>query len=131
MAYNTSKKQILVNFMTNNSDKSLSIDEWINLMNIELNGDNLPVRSTVFRLMQKLVDEKKVIRSAVGKEIKYCISTCCERAEHLHLKCVSCNKITHLSDICSNDFIQELVKNYDFEINISETIIYGKCKQCI
>ncbi len=116
--------------MTKNNDKSASIDEWILLMQKDL-GENVPVRSSVYRIMQNLVREKKVIRVQHNtKNVEYCISSCLQSHDHLHLKCVNCGELTHISHDITEDFLKKLNNNYNFNVNSISTIIYGKCTKC-
>ncbi len=129
--YNTHNKQLLIDFMTKHNEISCSIDEWILLMKQNI-PDKTPVRSTVYRLMQNLVKEKKVIRVQTGtKDVKYCISGCSHHTdEHLHTKCISCGELNHINIGLSKEFINKISENYSFNINSADTIIYGKCTKC-
>lgn len=129
--YNTSQKQLLIEFMSKHSDKSLSIDEWISFMNTDIENQKIPVRSTIYRLMQKLVNDKIVIRAHTSpKDVKYCIANCCGSHEHLHLKCVSCGSISHIDSDISCKFLNKISKKYNFKVNLVDTIMYGKCNNC-
>ncbi len=128
--YNTSKKQLIIDFMTEHKNTSASIDEWINLMQSEL-GTDIPVRSSVYRIIQNLVKEKKVIRVQNGsKNVKYSISCCLQSHDHLHLKCVNCGELTHVNDAITNSFLEKINSDYNFNVNSVNTIIYGKCTKC-
>lgn len=128
--YNTSQRQILIDFMSKNSDKSYSIDEWILLMQKNIVDDKIPARSTIYRLMQNLVKEKIVIRSSNGKnDVKYVISHCSSQ-DHLHLKCLECGDLIHINDTSSKTLFDNISKKYKFVINCTDTMLYGKCINC-
>ncbi len=129
--YNTHNKQLLIDFMTKNNTISCSIDEWILLMQQNI-PNKIPVRSTVYRLMQNLVKEKKVIRVQTGtKDVKYCIDICNNTTdEHLHTKCISCGELNHINIRISKEFINKISNDYNFNIDSADTIIYGKCTKC-
>lgn len=128
--YNTLQRQILIEFMTKNKNKSLSVDEWVSLMNYEIIDTKPPARSTVYRLMQRLVKENLIIQSISQKSITYCIANCSNTNKHLHLKCITCGNISHVDNKMSHNLSNKILKQYDFEINLVDTIVYGKCTKC-
>lgn len=129
--YNTKKKQMIIDFMTKHREKSLSIDEWLVLMKSENVYTKLPARSTLFRQIQMLVEEKKVIRSSTSnKTTKYCIASCLNIEDHLHLKCLICGDLVHISRNISNSFMEIINSDYNFYVSTTESIIYGRCGSC-
>lgn len=127
--YNTEQKKILISYMTEHCKISLSIDEWIDSMRRDFDDRFIPGRSTFYRIIQKLVEDGKVIRtSSEGHGAKYQIAQC-EALDHLHMKCLSCGKLIHLSHSVSDSLEKSLIKE-NFNIDKSKTVIYGKCSKC-
>ena len=130
-AYQTVNRKQLIDYMTEHSGDSRSIDEWIENMKGGEAGPYVPGRSTVYRLMQRLVSEGLVIRSAPGnsRRAKYQIAKCGSRAAHLHLKCIVCGRLFHLSHETSELLVKSIYADQLFSVS-GQTVIYGKCAGC-
>ena len=82
--YHTHQRASLLNFLKENSEHAFTIEEIIE----NLHGDDI-AKSTVYRLMQKLVEESLVHRTVKGNSrsfvYQYISDEKCEN--HLHIKC--------------------------------------------
>ncbi len=123
--YHTHQRQLLIDFLQLNSDKAYTIEEIIE----HINADELS-KSTVYRLMTKLVEDGLVHRSVKGNSrtfvYQFINGEKCEG--HLHIKCTDCGKVYHLDSAVSSE-IKNDVSSSGFEID-SHTVLLGKCGKC-
>ena len=124
--YHTHQRASLLNFLKENSERAFTIEEIItNLNNSEI------AKSTVYRLMQKLVEESLVHRTVKGNSrsfvYQYISDEKCEN--HLHMKCTDCGKVYHLDSGVTSIIQNNIKSNTSFEID-SHTVLLGKCGEC-
>ncbi|MBQ2580718.1 MAG: hypothetical protein II574_03720, partial [Ruminococcus sp.] len=50
--------------------------------------------------------------------------------EHIHLSCSKCGKTFHMDLPATNSLIDNVKKDSDFEIDRTETVLYGVCGSC-
>ena len=125
--YKTEQKRILLDFLKANSENSYTIDEIISELDAYTIG-----KSTVYRLMTKLVEEKVVMRSTKEncRQFVYRIIASDHCRYHLHLQCTECGKILHLDEKTS-DALLDTVKNVQaFCVSEEDTVLKGRCSQC-
>lgn len=127
--YNTKQKEIILNFLKENNDKDLTIEEIV----YSLKANNLNVgETTVYRYIEILVQEGKVkkylFENKSRASYQYIENKKCD--EHFHLKCTKCSKLIHL-DCREFELIKNhILKEHNFEICNSKTILYGLCENC-
>ena len=124
--YHTHQRASLLNFLKENSERAFTIEEIIeNLNNSEI------AKSTVYRLMQKLVEESLVHRTVKGNSrsfvYQYISDEKCEN--HLHMKCTDCGKVYHIDSGVTSIIQNNIKSNTSFEID-SHTVLLGKCGEC-
>ncbi len=130
--YKTEQRNELIRFMTKNSQKAFSIDEISTGMEEDCSFSVPPGKSTIYRLIPKLVDENvvKEFTPTHSRRKVYQIvgdKTC---ASHMHLKCQCCGKILHMSNQMTENLSKLINENDSFIMNIGETTIFGLCKDC-
>ena len=125
--YHTEQKKILLDFLRANSENSYTIEEIIDGI-----GEGSIGKSTVYRLMNKLVEEKTVLRSAGerGRQFVYRIIACEHCRYHLHLQCTGCGKILHLDEQTSNALLSGVKTARGFCVSEEDTVLLGKCSLC-
>ena len=95
--------------------------------------DNPVSTATIYRQLEKL--------TAMGIIRKYISSPdepACyqfhgghsECAHHFHLKCVSCNKLIHVSCEYLNEIEHHVKEHHGFKIDNTRTVLYGICEEC-
>ena len=124
--YHTHQRASLLNFLKENSEHAFTIEEIIE----NLHSDDI-AKSTVYRLMQKLVEESLVHRTVKGNSrsfvYQYISDEKCEN--HLHMKCTDCGKVYHLDSGVTSIIQNNIKSNTSFEID-SHTVLLGKCGDC-
>lgn len=126
MTYNTAKRNELISFLATNSGQAFTVDDICS--NILKDGSG---KSTVYRLISKLLEEGAVRRIFDGKTrsatYQYVDTGAC--SEHLHLKCNGCGKIIHLDDLTSHILESRILKTEGFSVD-NGALLYGKCGSC-
>lgn len=131
--YQTEQKKELLSFLRRNSGRAFTADEICEGMAKDPKCISPPGKSTIYRLIPKLMDENSIKRFSVAgsRRIAYQIidGAACQR--HIHLKCAVCGKIFHMSDEATSKIVKLLADSEDFFADPGETVIYGKCRSCM
>ncbi len=127
--YRTEQKKILLDFLKENSENSYTIEEIIKELSDK--EGNIPAKSTVYRLMTRLVEEKTVLRTAgSGRQFLYRIIADNHCRNHLHLQCTECGKILHLDERLSDSLLRRVESAKDFSVSEEDTVLMGRCANC-
>ena len=127
--YRTEQKKILMDFLSQNRDRSLTIDEIT--AGVESSGTTL-ARSTVYRLVSRLVEDgalRKFVKSD-ARAASYQLAACEHCESHLHLKCVECGKLFHMDEEISDELVSKIRACSAFSVDEEESVLYGKCSSC-
>ena len=125
--YKTRQKDSLLNFLSRHTDTPLSIDEICE----GLSGEpDPPGRSTVYRLVNRLVEDGDVMRFEQDKKFLYQMPGGEECHHHLHLKCTGCGKLLHMNHEQSERIIEAIFGEEDFAVSETETTLFGVCREC-
>ena len=125
MKYNTGKRDEILRFLCDNSDRSFTLAEIADAVARDGHG-----RSTVYRIVSGLTDEKCVKRLSDGRTrhctYQYIGNDACR--EHLHLKCRECGLLIHLDHETSHMFSDAIaLSGFSLE---EGTMLFGKCNNC-
>ena len=127
--YNTEQKKLLLDFLEKNHDSSYTIEEITH----ELKARGATVgKSTVYRLMTRLVEEKRVKRqlSDGSRKAIYRITLDSHCHNHLHLQCIKCGKVLHLDEEVSDKLLDTVKQINNFSVSEEDTVLMGKCADC-
>ena len=129
--YKTEQKRLLLEFLAKNGDRSYTIDEIVDGIYAAAGASSLG-KSTVYRLMTRLVEEKQVMRriSNGSRKASYRIIADEHCHYHLHLQCTDCGKILHLDEKISDELLDTVKKLNDFSVSEEETVLMGRCSSC-
>lgn len=122
--YHTRQKTAVLGFLEAHPQQQYSIQELHEAL-----GD-VSGKSTLYRLIQQLVDEGCVRRFARGasRTFFYQYLGCSDCSGHLHLKCTDCGALVHLEASVSEQ-VAALVEDREFELD-EQTMLYGRCRRC-
>ena len=128
--YITEQKKILLEFLEENHDNAYTVEEIS--QELKKRGANVG-KSTVYRLMTKLVEEKRVKRQLADGSRKaiYRITLDEHCHNHLHLQCIKCGKVLHLDEKVSDKLLDTVKKLNDFSVSEEDTVLMGKCADCL
>ena len=85
-------------------------------------------QATIYRNVNKLVDEEKVLRLPETKDEGYHYDI--NMTPHNHLICNSCGRIIDLYDNDYNDIIKKIEESNSVKITKSLLILEGICSKC-
>lgn len=126
--YQTEQRKCLLAFLHENAGKQFTIEQLTELTE----GHASMGKSTIYRLMGKLVDEGLVRRFVKdnSRNFLYQIIECADCKLHFHLKCTECGKLIHLDDKTTHFMQCRIKKQHDFIIDGEKTLLFGKCGEC-
>ena len=129
MVYKTKQKQAIITYLEANVDKYVSISDISSYLK---EHNNAVGTTTIYRYIDTLMKQGKIQKVMVNEDntTYYLYVKCNNDNEHFHLKCDYCGKLIHLGCDTLNAIQNHLTNNHQFNINISKTIIYGKCEAC-
>ena len=127
MTYLTEQRNILLTYLQTNPDTVFSAKQIAQSL-----ADNNISRSAVYRNLAQLESEQKIKRVVKNgsRETYYQFYDTTACRNHIHLSCTKCGKIFHMEGNDADRLSQMLNGNEGFELNKSETVIYGLCKEC-
>ena len=125
-SYKTEQRELIKNFLIENKDKFVSVDDIMKYMKDNKEEVGL---TTIYRFLN-LLEENNNVRVEIKEHTKYyqyILDECCE---HFHLKCKKCGKAIHLHCDEFEDVNEHIQKEHKFRLD-NNTIIYGLCNKCI
>jgi len=123
MDYDTRQKRDIDRFFQENKERAFSTEEIARL---------LPdiAQSTLYRILGKLIKEGRIRKCPSSSRLiqyQYIDKEHCPN--HMHIKCVRCGRIEHISEDDSAR-IEKLIKS-DLGFDVSNTsTLEGLCKEC-
>ena len=84
-------------------------------------------RSTVYRNLNLLLQEGKIIRLDTGNEVSRYDGNV---NRHTHLSCTNCGKLIDLMDVNIDIDENRISKNSGYIISSAHLILYGVCPNC-
>ncbi|MBR3644855.1 MAG: transcriptional repressor [Lachnospiraceae bacterium] len=132
--YNTEQKKLIIDFLSRNCENSYTIEELIVGLNNEASdSQTVPGRSTVYRLINRMVEEGNVKRFVKGHSRHFyyqCIGSAhCH--DHIHMKCTNCGKLFHMDDAITEKLLLEVLSSSHFKVDKEETTLFGTCDHCV
>ena len=98
-------------------------------------SQNLEVgRTTVYRILNNLVEDGVIRRYEVGSTIGACyqyIDNLSECSTHLHLVCEDCGQLQHLECDALYEIQEHINTSHSFRVNSLKTVLYGLCDSCL
>ena len=92
-------------------------------------------QSTVYRQLEKLVDEGLVIKYTVDGNTPACFEYTggdvhTDAGTCFHCKCEKCGRLIHLHCDALEEVQHHLLSGHGFRMNPIRTVIYGLCEDC-
>lgn len=127
MAYQTRQRKLLIGFFENNPHGNFSVKE----IYTALYNSGISI-SAIYRNLAAMKAEG-ILRCRVidgSHEVYYQFAASNSCADTIHLTCTDCGKTLHMQNSTTSLLESDLKKSEGFEINKSQTILYGRCKTC-
>lgn len=129
-SYQTRPRGQLLSFLRENPEKGYTAEELAQELSSRYGGD-APGKSTVYRLVNKLVQEEEIKRfeEESEKRARYRLTgaTC---HNHLHLKCLDCGKLIHMNEQDSTPLLKSILQQNGFSVDEYQTVLLGHCNFC-
>ena len=128
--YQTKPRRQLLNFLAEQPDRSFTAEELAQALS-ERHGADAPGKSTVYRLVAKLVQEEQLKRfEPEGSHRSFYQIIGCEGHDHLHLKCTDCGRLIHMKESASEHLLLDILRANGFSVDEHKTVIFGRCNEC-
>lgn len=124
---NTKQKEKIISYLNKNPNKHLSIKQIVDGLNNEIGT------TTVYRMVNKLVEEGKIAKIPLTDKQGFCYQFNQKQKhckEHYHLICEDCGKLVHFESETFENTEKEALKKENFSIDKAKIVFYGKCKKC-
>ena len=130
--YQTEQKKLLASFLHDHKDRAFTVEEICESIKAEKGEDALG-KSTLYRLMTRMVEEGSVKRFVRGNSRKFVYQAVeCEHCDaHLHLKCTDCGKLFHMEEEISEELLSVIRKSSSFSVSEEKTVLFGTCGACL
>ncbi|MBR5509993.1 MAG: transcriptional repressor [Lachnospiraceae bacterium] len=130
--YQTEQKKILLSYLKKHSDQAFTVEQLCEQMKQELDQNLIPGKSTVYRVMPRLVEEGQVKRFVRGNSRQFLYQMICgdHCSRHLHMKCSVCGKLYHMEDEESEELLLQVMRKHRFQVDEGKTILFGQCESC-
>lgn len=129
--YITKHNNELINYLEKHKGEHLTISQIFS----ELLGEGISISyATVYRQVEKLVNEGKVLKYTIDNTSSACFeyidNTADAKSQIYHLKCEKCGKVIHLSCDEISEFENHIAEHHNFTVNPVKTVFYGICGSC-
>ena len=124
MTYNTKQKDIILDIIKKQKHEFTIKDIY------EQVKDQTGL-TTIYRLVDKLVNENKLTKTISKDNITYYqYLEECNHANHFYLKCDNCGDMIHIDCDCIEDLTKHIFKEHKFNLSHDHIIINGLCNKC-
>jgi len=125
--YVTRQRKTLLEYLSAHADEALTAQQIADA----LSGSGVSL-SAVYRNLAELEAQGKVRREAGGSPrealYRYIAAEACRGC--LHLSCKKCGGTFHMGIDGAHSLIEAVARSEGFEVDESETILYGICGDC-
>lgn len=123
--YRTGQRKLLYDFFAAHPHQKFSVKEIAQALEHEAIS-----LSAIYRNLGSMVKEGLIRRSIGGREAvyQYMDGESCRNA--IHLTCLHCGQVFHMSSFSASSMQDNLEKTEGFAIDSSKTVLYGTCRSC-
>ena len=129
--YSTVSHTKITEFFAENQDKFVKasdIDNYLRKEGIEVNP------STIYRYLNKLSKEGTVMKYVAEKGEMSTYQYVGDRKhsckDHLHLRCVGCDRIIHLECHFMDELYGHIMEHHGFSLICESSVLSGMCREC-
>lgn len=124
MSYNTKQKDLILDIIKNYKKEFTVKDIYSKV-------ENNTGLTTIYRLIDKLVDEGRLSKTINKDNITYYqYLEECSHENHFYLKCDDCGNMIHIDCDCINDLTKHIFREHKFKPSRDHIIIAGICEEC-
>lgn len=130
--YKTKQRDILMSYFVRMQGKHVTAGDVCE--HLKSQGASIG-QSTVYRQIEKLVDEGVINKYVIEPGSPACFEYCPEDSHRegeicFHCKCVKCGKLIHLHCDELERIGGHLLAEHGFTLDTARTVIYGVCDEC-
>lgn len=125
--YQTKQRNAVLALFQQQEDCCFTVEEAY----LQLAAKGLAVgKTTVYRAITRLCREG-VLRRYVdqGQVARFQYHVCA--GNHLHVRCVDCGYLAHLTCQEVNAFCSHIAGHHGFQLEENQTVLYGHCARCM
>ena len=125
--YQTRQRKRILEYLSEHTDEQVTAQQIADT----LSAEQISV-STVYRSLSALEGEgllKRSVREGT-RDVFYQYIAAEECKDSLHLSCRVCGKSIHLGEKEAEQLLHSTLESTGFQIDKSETILYGICEDC-
>ena len=129
--YKTFSHSKIIEYLEANRDRMVKvqdIDNYLKDTGIEVNN------STIYRYLNKLSNDGVIMKYVANKgemsSFQYVGDSGHNCREHLHLRCVRCEKIIHLECGFMKEIENHVMNHHGFSLICESSVLYGICREC-
>ena len=126
--YLTQQRKRLLEYLSEHTDERMTARQIAEALTV----DKISI-SAVYRNLSIPEEEGFLLKCSAcegTREINYQYIAAKECKNRLHLSCRICGKSVHLGEADTERLIRSTLESTDFQIDKSETILYGICGDC-
>lgn len=129
--YQTKPRRQLLSFLAEQPECSYTAEELADALAAR-HGAEAPGKSTVYRLVAKLVQEEQLKRfEPEGSHRSYYQIIGCTGHDHLHLKCTDCGRLIHMKESATAHLLRDILQENGFSVDEHKTVLFGRCNECL
>ena len=121
---NTKQKEIILDILL--QKENMFHPSAQDLVRLVLESNPTIGQATIYRNINKLVEEGKLIKISTSNSFRYDINT----RTHAHLSCKECGKTIDLYDDNYQKIIKNLERKYKVKIDDNNLVFNGLCEEC-
>lgn len=128
--YVTKQGKSILECLEKNADRHLTAEDIYALLKEKGSSVSVP---TIYRQLEKLTTGGVVRKYTLSPDEPACYQFASDREEcvhHFHLKCVSCNKLLHVSCAYLENLEEHIDEHHGFKVDNTRTVLYGLCAEC-
>lgn len=126
--YQTRQQESVEALFASREEECLSVEDAYQLLSEQGAGIG---KTTVYRAIARLCQAGRLRRYSAherGESARYQYNPCTD--SHLHIRCLHCGALAHLSCDVVEHFAAHLTEHHGFVLNEGQTILYGLCESC-
>lgn len=127
--YKTKQQEFILDCLKRQESRFLTVNEFMEC----LRKEGLSVsQTTVYRGLERLADEKKVMKLPAddGGNARYCFAEEGELSKSGKLVCQRCGRFIPLECSKLEEFLEHIYEEHGFELDRQHTVLYGCCERC-
>ncbi|MCR4901615.1 MAG: transcriptional repressor [Butyrivibrio sp.] len=128
--YKTKPRNAIIEYLKNNADTRFTAKDIINAIN---NGFDVVDRSTIYRNLERLCIEGKIVKYKESDINAACYQYSEHHSEchsHIHAECTKCGRIFHMDNDIFAEAESRMKSMYGIDIDYGKTVIIGLCDKC-